>query len=378
MLPEGVLGLVRRLFGREVSIGAVEFPGAWAVARLRLEHAPMASVVVKWLRSDPGGWRTDPRQQFTEAAALRYLHTLCPGLVPQVLGSEFDHPLEKTTRDGILILEDLDPRISLYAAIRQLGVDKTEQARRSFLMAGARLITATVGREPEVRKLLGDNASIDPEHGRVRPLGKPWPRMRAMIEGFGVSVSPAADAEYQRLYAYFAEPGAFLTLSNGDMATNNYLVDPADQTDGRLIDFEFAHCDHALTHVAGLYVPGPPWMVINDPIAAELEEDFRTALATTIGAAGDDRIFHRGVAAGCVAMGFERCGNLPKMDARPAGDASRAQRVYTLETAARVADARGYWPALAALQYDLAQALRRRWPEVTADPRSLPPYTPRT
>ena len=66
------------------------------------------------------------------------------------------------------------------------------------------------------------------------------------------------------------DPGPFLTLSNGDLAENNFMIDSSDDSDhGRLIDFEFAHFDHALTHVATFFVPGPRWMVVNDPIGEQ-------------------------------------------------------------------------------------------------------------
>ena len=117
--------------------------------------------------------------------------------------------------------------------------------------------------------------------------------------------------------------------------------------------------------------------MINDPLADQLEHDFRSALTGGIPQAAEDEPYEIGIAAGCVAMAFERCGNLPKMDARPAGDPSRTQRVLTLESAAKAAEQRGRWSALSDLLRDLAAALRKRWPDVDVDLDEVAPYSPR-
>jgi Ser/Thr protein kinase RdoA (MazF antagonist) len=78
-----------------------------------------------------------------------------------------------------------------------------------------------------------------------------------------------------RVIASLAEPGPFRALSNGDAEANNFLVDGAD---GRIIDWEFAGYRHALTDVACLYVPGPGWITVSDPIASGLEAEYRHAL----------------------------------------------------------------------------------------------------
>lgn len=199
-----------------------------------------------------------------------------------------------------------------------------------------------------------------------------------MLEGFGVRICSAAEDEANRLQRLLAEPGPFLGLCNGDMGENNFMIDLRDTRDGRLIDFEFARFDQALAHVATFFVPSPRWMVINDPIAGQLESEFRTALASGIPEAAEDEPYRTGVAAGCVAMAFERCGNLPVMDNRPAGHPSRAQRIATLEAAATAAETRSQWPALTELLREFAHILRRRWPDADTDFSTLAPYTPRT
>lgn len=372
VVPVGVESLIRRTFSGEARAVSYQHPGDWAVARVQLVGAELESAVLKWVRSDRNGWRTEPQRLITEVIGLQFVHELAPGLVPQVLGFELNDQ-----DGGIVLLEDLTPRIPLYAAIRDRGAAATTAVRGAFARAMGRLAACTAGHDHEFGRRLGSDVAGSPDASRVGVLGQPWARMRPLIESFGVSVSAEAEHERSRLHALLAEPGPFLTLSNGDMATNNFMITPGESDDGRLIDFESAHFDHALAHVANFFVPGPPWMVINDPIAADLDHQFRTALAAGVPEAADDELYDEGVAAGCVAMGFERCGNLPTMDRRPPGDQSRAQRVLTLESAAREADRRGHWPALAGLHRDLAAALRRRWPDVTDTLATLPPYAPR-
>lgn len=370
-IPTVVESLVRRTFGSEITIVDSQQPGLWAVARIHLTGggAP-TTVIAKWLRSDSNGFRIDPVQVRTEAVALDFVNELAPGLAPALLASDFTDPAA-----GVLLLEDLAPRQPLDDLIRRTGAGATTPARRAFARALGELHAATADHEHSFVRRLSEFAPVDVMARRLRPLGMPWPRNRDMTEQFGVLAPTKVEEEMAEVHAVLGEPGPFLSLSNGDTATNNFLVD---HDDGRIIDFEFAGYDHALASCAGFYVPGPPWIVVNDPIAAELEQEFRTALARGVPAAEDDALFDRGIAAGCVAMALDRCGNLPKMDARPPGETSRAQRVATLESAAAAIRARRCWPAIVDWMTTLAQALRKRWPDADVDFEAYGPYTRRS
>lgn len=371
-LPSEVIQVVRRVFGARTEVLDVEFPGPWAVARLHLSGTDgPASVVAKWLRSNPEGWRTDPRQMLTEVVGLRFAEELAPELVPGVVAAEFD-----AIAGGVVLLEDLSPREPLDDVIRREGVAASADARRGYARALGRLGAATASHDQDFQKQL-DEAVPDNVHSHpaLHVFGPPWENMRQTLRGFGVRIPAAADAEAAQLRALFAEPGPFLALSNGDMATNNFLISAKD--DGRLIDFEFAHFGHALAPAANFFVPGPPWIVINDPIAEQLDLEFRAALVEGVPQAADDKLYENGIAAACVAMAFERCGNLMKMDSRSPGDPSRVQRVATVEAAAAAAEARRRWAALTDLLRELARVLRNRWPDADVDQSSLAPYTPR-
>lgn len=372
-LPAEVVRAVRTVYGESARITSVDLPGDWQVARLGVAGASgSVRVAAKWLRSDPTGWRTDPRQMMVEAMALGFVAELAPGLVPAVIAAESD-----PGSGGVVLLEDLAPREPLDAIIRREGPTPTEDARRKFARAMGRLAAATADHDQEFLARLGTFAS-DQRELRLRLMGPPWPQQRKLLQDFGVRVPPAAEQEVDKLQQLLVDPGPFLALSNGDLAENNFMIDIRDADDhGRLIDFEFAHFDHVLAHVATFFVPGPRWTVVNDPIGDQLESEFRTAAADGIPEVGDDAAYETAVAAGCVAMGFERCGNLTVMDGRPAGHASRIQRIATVEAAAAAAETRGRWTALTDLLRDLARVLRNRWPDADVNLSQLAPYTPR-
>lgn len=373
-VPAGVVQIVRSAYGDSARIACVDFPGNWQVARLEVARTggPITTVAAKWLRSNPQGWRTDPAQMLIEATGLRFVGELAPDLVPEVIAAEFD-----AISGGVVLLEDLVPREPLDAAIRRLGHAATQACRLEFARSLGRLGAVTIGRDQEFLTRLGTDAP-DQRDLRLRRMGPPWRQLRGVLENIGVRVPIAAEQEVDTLQRLLLDPGPFLTLSNGDLAENNFMIDVSDDSDhGRVIDFEFAHFDHALTHVATFFVPGPRWMVVHDPIGDQLEQTYRSGLAEAVPEVGDDQAYETGVAAGCVAMGLERCGNLTVMDRRPAGHPSRIQRIATVEAAAAEAEARGRWSALSDLLRDLARVLRHRWPDADVDLSVFTPYTPR-
>ncbi|CAM5486612.1 hypothetical protein SSPIM334S_01751 [Streptomyces spiroverticillatus] len=123
---------------------------------------------------------------------------------------------------------------------------------------------------------------------------------------------------------------------------------------------------------AELAVPGPLWMAVSGPRQLIAH---RTALARTVPEAQDDRRFGLGLASAAMSWVAVRAGELDKRDARPPGDASRAQLVLLLEAGASAADAHRVLPDLAGWCGSTAATLRRRWPDADLDPAGVPPYT---
>lgn len=173
------------------------------------------------------------------------------------------------------------------------------------------------------------------------------------------------------------DPGPFLALSNGDAEPNNILLHASGPADARLIDFEFGGYTHALTDAVCLYVPGPAWVTVGDPITTGLADQYRRALARGIPEAEDDRQYGYGLAAACMSWALIRLRRFAMLDARSPGDRSRLQLIATLEAVGRTAGTHKALPHLTAWIRRIAALLRRRWPDADqdfADPARFPPY----
>jgi hypothetical protein len=205
-------------------------------------------------------------------------------------------------------------------------------------------------------------------------MGNGWTETKGYAEALGVVPSGQVETELAAVVAEIADPGPYLSFSNGDAGSNNFLVANGD---GRIIDFEFAGYRHALTDAVCLYVPGPMWITVSDPVVAGLEVEYRAALSRTVPQAADDRLFGFALAAACMAFAIERLHRFPVLDGRPPGDQSRLNRIATLESAAAVAESHGALRHLTGWARRLAEVLRRRWPDVDVDLTAYEAYTPR-
>jgi hypothetical protein len=327
--------------------------------------------VVKWVRDHTPPSGTPDGRLRTEVAALRFLaDDLGLALAPRVLAADLDA--------GLVVLEDLAPRVALDVLLRRDGAAAHAGRLAAFARARGELGAATAGHDGAYyarRAALGPVNRTADRHGRYAPLRD---KGRGHADALGVPIAGPAGAELADALAELHEPGPFLALSNDDAEANNALVRPTGPADPRLIDFEFAGYTHALHDAVCLYVPGPGWMSVGDPVASGLADVHRAALAAGVPQAADDRRYGFALAAACLAFALVRLERLPRLDARPPGDPSRPQLVATLEAAARTADARRALPRLAGWAHRTAARLRHRWPDADLDPAALAPYTPRS
>ena len=333
--------VVERLL--EAPILSVQPIEPWSVERV---HLPDRTVVVKSLRSHPRGFRTDPAQVATERAALEFLATLGLEVAPRLLAADEEA--------GLLILEDLHPATPL-------SDDVTPEGLRAFARALG-VLHASTAHAPDQRADDRDNGG---------GFARLW---REAVGRTGIPLTAPAATDVERILAALADPGPFLVFSSGDAGVNNFLY-----RDGRgwLIDFEFAGFRSAFVDVSALYVPGPMWLAVADPAADGTEAAYRTALASAVPEADDDRRYGAGIAGAALAYAIARLHRLPLLDQRAPGDESRLQMVSTLETAATLADSRHAYPALAAWARLAAGDLRRRWPDADVDLGALPAYVRR-
>ncbi|WP_344476019.1 phosphotransferase [Nonomuraea monospora] len=366
----------------------------WRVARVRTDGGE--TVIVKW--SGPHAARTHSEEWRlrTEVAALRFLaEDLGVRVAPRVLTTshipaeklkaratsfvpaaelEASAVLAEGLGAGHVVLEDLAPRTPLDGLLRRDGAEAHAARLTAFAHARGELGAITAGHASLYYRRRSTLGPVDPTAdllghvGRLRASGTP------QTDALEVPARGGVARELEAALDELADPGPFLVFSNGDPDTNNVLVRESGPPDPRLIDFEFAGYRHALHDAAYLHVPGPAWMWAALPDSGDV---YRRALAAGVPEAEDERRYGRGLVAACVAYALSRLTRLPVLDARPAGDDSRAQLVATMEATARTADTRRALPHLAGWCRHLAAALRRRWPDADIDVATLSPYTPR-
>ncbi|WP_328865432.1 hypothetical protein [Streptomyces sp. NBC_00304] len=373
--PSRALAVQRLLTERcsaPVTVGGWQPLEPWAVARFRVEGAGAArTAIAKWVR--PGTGRTARRESWrpaAECAALRFLaEDVETRLAPRVIA--FDPAA------GLLVLEDLAPRVALDTLLARDGAAAHAERLTAFARALGRLGAVTAGRADAYRSRRAALGPVDREAADTQPFadhrqeGVRWATVLGVPPGVRVS------AELTRADAVLSEPGPFLALSNGDAEANNLLVHASGRADARLIDFEAARFTHALADAVCLYVPGPGWLSVGDPVASGLAGRHRHALAQGVPQAEDDRLFGFGLAAACLSWALIRLRRFPALDARARGDESRSQLVATLEAAARTASNHSSLPHLAGWADRIAATLRSRWPDADqdfTDPVRFPPY----
>jgi len=345
--------LLSEVFGA-LTIEAAERCAPWFVSRLRLRGQSTAppSVIVKWLRESPVGFRTDPTQLLNEWAALEFLGDLGLGVAPRLVVADAE----------VLVMEDLAPRVPLFDLLARDDPGAVD-GLRAFASTMGHLHAATTAESElyhERRRRLGPT---DPAEA-VRHIDGIWDWQLPEVEIVGMGASHAAEAEMAVVRDTLTRPGPFLTFTNGDSGANNFLVTGGE---GRIIDFEFAGYRHALIDAACLYMPGSMWMTVAHPAPSGADSLYRTALCAAVPQAEDDLIYGHGLAAACMARTMEKLLRLPKLDARPPGHHSRAQIISTIDSAVRVAEAQRALPHLTTWAHTLADTLRQRWPDADRD-----------
>lgn len=346
-----------------------------AVARFRMDGAGAArTAIAKWARSGEGGnARSEPWRLPAECAALRLLgDDLGTRLAPRVIACD--------PAAGLLVMEDLAPRVALDGLLVRDGAAAHAQRLTAFARAIGRLGAATAGRAAAYHIRRAGPGQAGRQAAAADRLASHRADGVRRATAAGMPPGPRVAGELAQAVAELSYPGPFLALSNGDAEANNLLVHADGPADARLIDFEAAGFAHALADAVCLYVPGPRWLSVGDPVASGLADQHRHALAQGIAQAQDDRLFGRGLAAACLSWALIRLRRLPVLDARPRGDAGRSQLVATLEAAARTADDRSSLPHLAGWVRRIAATLRSRRPDADqdfTDPEHFPPYRPR-
>jgi hypothetical protein len=360
--------LLSATLGQPVRVERFERLAPWAVARCRVVQGDGSarSVIVKWLRENSQGFRTDLRQLATERAALEFLAAIGWTRAPRLVAA--DHEA------GVLVMQDLAPRSPLDGRLRVEGLAAMSAEMLDYARALGELGAASVGHAARFDALRAAYGPLDPAACGERGVGPDWPAAAARLADLGLAIPGGVERELATLLGVLEAPGPFLALTNGDTQVNNFLVG---QGEGKLIDYEAAGFRHALTAAALIHTPGSAWITVNGPHCADLEGAYRTTLSSGIPEAEDDQRFGLGMAAACLAYALDRLSRFSLVDGRPPGDASRVQLVSTLESAALAARGHRAFPAVSGWAERAAAWLRRRWPDADVDLGAYPPYTPR-
>jgi len=367
--------LLTDLHGVPVAVEGWERLEPWAVARVLLRGAGVAgTVIVKWVRAGPAQLRSGSWRLGAELAALRFLsEDLRLALAPRVIAAD--------VRAGLLVMEDLAPRVALDRLIRRDGAAAHPGLLAVFARARGELSAATAGQAGTYHARCAAVGYAAPAGGAAEArLASLWDQGHQDAAALGTPVAGPAASELTAALEELNAPGPFLAMSHGDAESNNIMVREHGPADARLIDFEAAGYAHALIDAVCLHVPGPGWICVGDPDAAGLADQYRSALARGVPQAQDDRRYGFALASACMSWALLRLHRFAVLDARAPGDHSRLQLVETLESAARTAQAHHALPHLAGWARRTAGALRRRWPDADLDLTDrvrFPPYSPR-
>lgn len=320
----------------------------WTVARCEVITAGgTRTVMVKWLRSNPDGFRVDRRQIATEAAGLRLVEAHATGVAPRLLAHD--------PEADVLVIGDLAPRRTLHSLLSS-GLAAAGDAGAT----GLRTFAATLGR------LHAATASLDVDGPWDDAARSPLEQgdVDRVLDRLGelVPVTASVDRDVRAVRNEIGSPGSFAAFSNGDSGANNCLVRP-DGSDGRLIDFEHACRRHALLDVAALYVPGSMWLSVADPVPLGVEAAYRDVAGAVLPGVADDERFAHGLAAACAVVPLERLRRFDKLDAREPGHHSRAQLIIVIDRTVATMARTDRYGALAEWLSLVASTLRRRWPD---------------
>jgi hypothetical protein len=369
-----VRALLTDLCGAPVAVERWERLEPWAVARVLVGGAGAArTVIVKWVRAGPGQARTEPWRLRAELAALQFLSDdLGLALAPRVIAAGLPA--------GLLVLEDLAPRIALDHLIRRDGAAAHLGLLEVFARTRGELSAATAGQAGIYHARCGTLGFPPPVGGAEGRLAGLWDQGHKDAAALGTPITGPAASELVAVLKELNAPGPFLALSHGDAESNNIMVHESGPADARLIDFEAASYAHALIDAVCLHVPGPEWITVGDPGATGLASQYRQALARGVAEAQDDRRYGFALASACMSWALVRLRRFAVLDTRAPGDHSRLQLVETLESAARAAETHRALPHMASWARHTAGVLRRRWPDADldlTDQARFPPYSPR-
>lgn len=323
-----------------------------------------ASVIVK-ARHPARHFRSEPERFHNEAVALDFFTRIESAAGPRLLAADHE--------EGILILEDLGTGPALEDLLVGHGAWRAEQGLIAFATALGRMHATTAGHAASYYHLRSRFGPVDPAFDRLSILGIDIRGAFRRLQEITASrpyLPPAVDVEkdVDEILRVLAEPGPFLTLSNGDTSPANCRW----FDDGlRFLDFEHACFRHALLDVAALRFPFPAcpcWSHVPEEILQRAEDAYKEHMGRSCPEVLDPIKYTQDLTAACAAWTIVRATRLPKLEEidepQPMGFSRRGQLLDTISTTVTCSQQSRSLPSLAGWLTDVRESLRLRWPHL--------------
>ncbi len=181
--------LLRAALGQPVRVERFEPLAPWAVARYWVVagDGSARSVIVKWLRDNPQGFRTDLRQLATERAALEFVEEIGWSRAPRLVAA--DHAA------GVLVMEDLAPRTPLDGRLRAEGLVAMTAEMLDYARALGELGAVSARQAARYDAVRAAYGPVDPGAYGERGVGPAWPGAAARLADLGLAIQAAVERE---------------------------------------------------------------------------------------------------------------------------------------------------------------------------------------
>ncbi len=221
---------------------------------------------------------------FNEWAALQFLDKIdrTRTLVPQFIAGD--------AIQGLIAFEYIPKARSFREILRNANENEQRSALRAHAQAMGHLHGATYGRQKEwlrLRTRLGTFRQADT--GSFDGILRTFRRLATFVEQ---PVSASVESELFELKEMLADAEPFSAFRHVDIAPQNYLL----LNDGvKLVDFEYSDYGHFLLDAPHGPYPFPVRWECDSVLAKEIENVYRTELASGFPGVLDDGIYYKGV-----------------------------------------------------------------------------------
>jgi thiamine kinase-like enzyme len=298
--------LLTTVFSTPVNLAVCEkFASRHLVLRCELigeiENQPK-SIFIKQMSVDGRTESALQNQAFFrhELACLRMFNDLRD---QQIIGPRLYGFHEDT---GLLIIADLGEHQTLREILQGNDAGLATDALIQFGQCLGQAHVATIGKESQFKKLLGNIGYASPLSIEAQDIRNKMNELVACLAAFQIKTPDAFIEAIEALEAtIYDERNPFRTWTHRDLRPRNILCLESAQI--QLVDFELVSYGHALLDAVSVRMafPPPPAPVISGgktippEVTQRFEESYRTQLAKGILEAADDKHFQKALTQAC-------------------------------------------------------------------------------